>query len=399
MKTIAFYNWEYPGGGAETVTRNLGCFFHSQGFRVVIFTGTLHEERLTEEERRDFTPTALPRRGPEGRQIDYEAFGRSLAAQHVDWLIVQSIVHADFESIRRESGCKIIFCLHNIPLWEVCEIRNKSCSDLPRQSLAARLEYVLLRKPVNRLTDKLKRRYLKSYAAMMPHIDRMVMLCPEYREEMERLIRRSGYPGCDARSEKYASIFNPLLPPATVAGPETRKEKCVLYAGRFTRQQKRVDRLLKIWQRIERRNPEWRLVLVGDGSDRANLEKLARRLELQRVEFTGHKHDVTPYYRRAAFVCLTSNYEGLPMCLTEGQQHGAIPVSFDSYAGIREIAREGESGIVVPAFNLREYARRLDAAMNDQDLQQRMRKESYRAAERYDLQRIGAEWLRLFDEL
>lgn len=399
MKTIAFYNWVYPGGGAETVTRNLGCFFHGEGFRVVIFAGILHEERLTEDERRDFTLIALPRKGPEGRHLDYKGTYRIMAEKKPDYLIVQSMVNTDFERIRRETGCKIIFCLHNIPLWEVCEIRNKRCSDFPRQSWAARLEYVLLRKPVNRLTDKLKRRYLKSYAAMMPHIDRMVMLCPEYREEMERLIRRSGYPGCNAPSEKYTSIFNPLLPPVPPAGSEIPKEKCILYAGRFQREQKRVDRLLKIWSRVERHAPDWKLILVGDGKERINLEKLARKLKLQRVEFAGYQHDVAPYYRRAAFVCLTSDYEGLPMCLVEGQQYGAIPVSFDSYAAVSTVTENGEAGIMVPAFSTRKYAEALQAALMNDESQRRMRARSFEAAHKYDLKVIGRQWLRLFAEL
>ena len=48
-------------------------------------------------------------------------------------------------------------------------------------------------------------------------------------------------------------------------------------------------------------------------------------------------------------MCLTSNFEGLPMSLMEGQQYGVIPVSFDSYAGIREITCAGACGIMVPS--------------------------------------------------
>ena len=91
-------------------------------------------------------------------------------------------------------------------------------------------------------------------------------------------------------------------------------------------------------------------------------------MKLQRIEFAGYQYDVTPFYRRATFVCLTSNFEGLPMCLMEGQQYGAIPVSFDSYSGIREITCDGECGIMVPAYSLRKYAELLNRALADEEL-------------------------------
>ena len=186
---------------------------------------------------------------------------------------------------------------------------------------------------------------------MLSNVDRFVTLCPGYSDEFEREIRRSGLPGCNFPRERLTAMLNPMLP--TQEPAKTPKEKIVLYAGRFQRCHKRIDRLLKIWKRIEQQNPEWRLVIVGDGEERGDLEKQARRLKLQRIEFAGYQYDVTPFYRRATFVCLTSNFEGLPMCLMEGQQYGAIPVSFDSYSGIREITCDGECGIMVPAYSLR----------------------------------------------
>ena len=80
-------------------------------------------------------------------------------------------------------------------------------------------------------------------------------------------------------------MLNPMLP--TQEPAKTPKEKIVLYAGRFQRCHKRIDRLLKIWKRIEQQNPEWRLVIVGDGEERGDLEKQARRLKLQRIEYAG----------------------------------------------------------------------------------------------------------------
>ena len=327
LQTIAFFNWLYPYGGAETVTHNLASFFHKQGYRIILYIEKLNRELLCDEERAIFQFRELPA-GPDPKK-----------PANVDFL------------------CR----------------------------------------PLDRITRKRLHRTEKMYAGMMPHLDRMLLLCDQYKEDFMQALKASGHPGSDAPASKYGAILNPLLPAA--AAPVSPKEKIVLYVGRFHRAHKRVDRLLKIWKTVERRNPDWKLILVGCGEEDENLRKLAVRLRLQRAEFAGYHADVTPFYRRATFMCLTSNFEGLPMSLMEGQQYGVIPVSFDSYAGIREITCDGACGIMVPSYSLRKYAALLNAALADTELQERMRTRALEASRRYDLENIGNQWLSLFNEM
>ena len=329
VKTIAFYHYTFPAGGAEVVTCNLGRFFAKHGFRVLLYTWKPNAELLTEELRKIFDIRPLPdtKRISGARNTDFLC--ESLKTERADVLFIQATTDIAFEQIRTRTTAKIIFCLHNTPFWEVYDLKHKKSSEIPRPTLTRRLEYALLRKPAYRLTRKLEQRYAQLYIRVLSNVDRFVTLCPGYSDEFEREIRRSGLPG----------------------------------------------------------------------EERGDLEKQARRLKLQRIEFAGYQYDVTPFYRRATFVCLTSNFEGLPMCLMEGQQYGAIPVSFDSYSGIREITCDGECGIMVPAYSLRKYAELLNRALADGELQKRMRENCYKAAERYDLECIGQEWLALFGKL
>ena len=48
VKTIAFYHYTFPAGGAEVVTCNLGRFFAKHGFRVLLYTWKPNAELLTE---------------------------------------------------------------------------------------------------------------------------------------------------------------------------------------------------------------------------------------------------------------------------------------------------------------------------------------------------------------
>lgn len=60
VRTIAYYHWIFPAGGAETVTCNLGRFFETQGLRQIIYTRKLVRELLTDELQRRFDIRELP---------------------------------------------------------------------------------------------------------------------------------------------------------------------------------------------------------------------------------------------------------------------------------------------------------------------------------------------------
>ena len=107
--------------------------------------------------------------------------------------------------------------------------------------------------------------------------------------------------------------------------------------------------------------------VLGDGELRGLLEETVAKYGLEKLLIlTGYVTNVEAFLIISSIYVLTSRIEGLPMCLMEGQQYGAIPVSFDSYSGIREITCDGECGIMVPAYSLRKYAELLHRALADE---------------------------------
>ena len=92
-----------------------------------------------------------------------------------------------------------------------------------------------------------------------------------------------------------------------------------------------------------------RLVLVGDGPDRAGLERLVRRLGLEEhVTFAGFVASPFDRMRSADVFALPSLREGFPLVLVEAARVGAAIVATDCDFGPREIIVDGESGILVP---------------------------------------------------
>lgn len=395
VRTVAFYNWRYPYGGGEVVTFNLARFFRASGLRVLLYTGKLDREKLLDQDSAIFEFRPLPQPDNFRNEENENFLAESLRQEQVDVIIVQGVMEFPFARIHETTSCKIIFCLHNKPFWEVEFIRAQPSSEIPHPTFARRLEFLLLRKPVYYLTPKLWNRTVKGYGRMLPSIDRCLLLCEAYRRDFDAAIASKF--GEELVRGKTAAILNPLTP--AVPGETMPKQKIILYVGRLVRTHKRVDRLLQIWQKIESHHPDWQLQIVGEGEERPALEKLARRLRLQRIHFLGYRSDMPTIYRTASFICLTSNFEGLPMSLMEGQQYGVIPVSFDSYAGIQEIAQDGKAGIIIPSYSLRRYASRLNRILDHPQEQEQLRRQALAAAQRYDPQVIGQQWLRLFEEL
>ncbi|WP_327403982.1 glycosyltransferase [Streptomyces sp. NBC_01288] len=104
----------------------------------------------------------------------------------------------------------------------------------------------------------------------------------------------------------------------------------VVCVGRLCRQ-KGQDVLLTAWDEVVRRVPKARLVLVGDGPDRAALRQLAP----DSVLFAGSVPDAVPWYQAADLVVLPSRWEGMALAPLEAMACGR-PVVVTDVAGARE---------------------------------------------------------------
>ncbi|MBN0046395.1 glycosyltransferase [Streptomyces actuosus] len=120
------------------------------------------------------------------------------------------------------------------------------------------------------------------------------------------------------------SVRPAVLPDVDPAAP------LAVCVGRLCRQ-KGQDVLLRAWESVLRRVPDARLVLVGDGPDRARLEAEAPGAVL----FTGPVTETAPWYRAADLVVLPSRWEGMALAPLEAMACGR-PVVVTDVDGARE---------------------------------------------------------------
>ena len=155
---------------------------------------------------------------------------------------------------------------------------------------------------------------------------------------------------------------------------EAGQPPVILGVGRL-HPQKDFPSLLRAFARLRRQRPA-RLMILGEGAERANLEQLSRQLEIEAdCAFPGHVDNPFAYMSRSSVFVLSSRYEGLPGVLIQAMACGCQVVSTDCPSGPQEILRGGELGMLVPVGDADALARgiadRLDNPVPAEAIRQR----------------------------
>jgi glycosyltransferase involved in cell wall biosynthesis len=206
-----------------------------------------------------------------------------------------------------------------------------------------------------------------------------------------------------APREKFVVIpygFDPVEP-ADASSEERTAQRALAgavdsfaigWAGRLT-EIKRPHDLIRVVAQVD----DARLIIVGDGELRADVERLARDLDVaDRVLFLGYVRDMRSWYAAFDIFLLTSLNEGTPVVAIEALSAG-VPVVATSAGGTNTVVDDGETGLLAEVGDvdaLAEHERRL---RDDPDLRARMGTEgARRMRERFSPERMVDDVERLY---
>lgn len=157
----------------------------------------------------------------------------------------------------------------------------------------------------------------------------------------------------------------------------------ILYSGRLA-PKKGVDLLLEALASMAG-EIEWELTILGDGPDRAMLEQLCRRLNLQdHVLFAGAVpyDEVMSWYERCHLLVLASNTEGWPKVIVEAMCHGVVGIGTGQ--GLMPWMLDGR-GATVPVGDSRALASAIAEIASDPERYRALSRNAARWAGRYSL--------------
>lgn len=192
------------------------------------------------------------------------------------------------------------------------------------------------------------------------------------------------------RSE-VVCIPNPL-PFSMPASPAPRADRQVLAMGRLVAA-KGFDVLVRAWAKVVAQAPGWKLVIHGEGEERAALTALVDQLGLRStVSLPGISHDAAQAYARASVFCLSSRYEGFGLVLIEAMAFGLPVVSTDCETGPRELLTPGQDALVVPTDDADALADALLRVIRQPEEAGRLGAAARQKAEAFALKRIVRRW-------
>jgi glycosyltransferase involved in cell wall biosynthesis len=194
------------------------------------------------------------------------------------------------------------------------------------------------------------------------------------------------------------------MPPDRLASRETIRErfglrpgdKLLSFVGRIGRE-KSIDFLLHVVNAMRTERDDFKLVIVGDGPDRAGLEELRDRLGLQnRVIFTGYQSRETVFsvYRASDAFVFSSQTETQGLVLLEAMSMGT-PVVAVNAMGVADLEGDGRGGFLTDP-TVEDFSRHLAPLLDDPKLQERKSAEALEKAAEWSLEAMTTRLLETY---
>ncbi|HET9799807.1 MAG TPA: glycosyltransferase family 4 protein [Gemmatimonadaceae bacterium] len=162
-----------------------------------------------------------------------------------------------------------------------------------------------------------------------------------------------------------------------------------------------VPCVLRAFGVIQRRFPDARLIVVGDGPDRATVHETARALGLRHVDFVGAvpPAEMGRWYDAADVYLNASNIDNMPNSIIEAFACG-LPVVTSRAGGIPYLVEHERNGLLVDCENHEALATAAMRLLDDEQLAQRVIAEGLADVERrYTWAAVAGQWVSLYEGL
>lgn len=319
-------------------------------------------------------------------------YHRFLNEKHIDIVINQS---GNFDDSKLwlntgNSNIKVISVLHSNPWVAYKHLWSSDIYPLKNDSIKEKVKRIARCLLYPKIKFDYARKRKEHFEFLLPRTDIVCLLSEKYYRELSKIV-----PGYEY---KYRAIPNPnSYSDEDLRKTEVVKKNKILFVGLFGAQ-KREDRLVSLWEKIYRYYPDWELVIVGDGP-KLRVDRLKNiSKNIPNIRFEGFKSPLK-YQQQAKICCMTSNYEGWGMVLTEAMQCGTVPIAFNSFASVTDIIDDGRNGYLVKPFDMKEYETKLRFLMDNTKILSQMSIHAKKDIKKYSAENIVDKWEELFRSL
>lgn len=171
-----------------------------------------------------------------------------------------------------------------------------------------------------------------------------------------------------------------------------------LYAGRLAKE-KNLEFMLHAFQPVALESPRALCVIVGDGPERENLQRLAHHLQIaDQVLFPGRVPyaEMADYFRAASFFCISSVTEVKPLVVLEALASG-LPVLAVAACGTQDTLTDGFDGILTP-HQAEAFGDRWRELVQNPERVSAMAHNAQKTAQQYSIQEYTRRLTQLYSE-
>ncbi len=356
-KKIAFFIPSLRGGGAERVFVNLANEFSKRDFDVDL--------------------VLVQKEGPYLKEVNKNVNIVDLKSKRIIFSLSPLVKY-----LRKE---KLSCVLSTLTHANIIVILAKILSQTKAK--------IMIRQAIHFSSSKNKK--LKLLAKFFyKKADKIIVISEEMKNDLLESIRLS--------KEKVALIYNPVFndiikkkknETITHKWLKTNEYKVILGTGRLT-QQKGFSILIKAFA-ILRKKEKIKLIILGEGKERKNLENLIKKLNLENdVDMPGFVDNPYAYIAKTNVYVLSSLYEGFPNTLVEALACSTPVVSTDCPSGPSEILDSRKYGELVPIGDINALVRAIEKVLDNPTEKELLQK---RAMD-FDIKKIADDYIKVITE-
>jgi glycosyltransferase involved in cell wall biosynthesis len=182
----------------------------------------------------------------------------------------------------------------------------------------------------------------------------------------------------------------PILKPSEILAED---RKLLLTVGRLIKE-KGYFRLIEAFAEIIKTHNNWDLVILGEGSERSNLEKRIESLGMKdQIILPGRVGNVGEWYQRADLFAMSSHLEGFPNALIEAMAYGVPVISIDCGSGPRDLIQHEVNGLLVSEENATTgLSQAIKYMIQNDQARERMSVKAKEVGTRLSIENVGDMW-------
>lgn len=181
----------------------------------------------------------------------------------------------------------------------------------------------------------------------------------------------------------------------------TLKNKQLISVGRLDKI-KGFDDLIDIFNLFQQDHPDWILHIVGEGSERQNLQSKINELHLgKKIFLCGNRlsAELEKEYQNSSIYLMTSFSESFGLVLVEAASYGLPLIAFDSAQGAKEIIENNKNGFLIPNRDKKIFVQKINEIIENTEKEKSLSEDSLIIADKFSKEKISKEWNNFIDNI